>query len=341
MDIKLIIIECAFLVFISKRNILKLWLQEHTKNIIETFRRRMEMDYTHITVAGSGVLGSQIAFQTAFKGFNVCIYDINQEAIEKAKERIERLKPHYKNDIGASNSELEAATSRITYSADLSKAVTNADLVIEAIPEVVHIKMSFYEELGKVAPEKTRFVTNSSTLLPSQFAEATGRPEKFLALHFANEIWKNNTAEVMKHEGTDMDIFNEVIEFARAIGMVALPLYKEQPGYILNSLLVPFLDAAQMLLAKEVADVETIDKTWMIATGAPLGPFAILDIVGLNTAYNITLAKAKATGNEQLEKVATLLKTEYIDKGKLGRAVGEGFYKYPNPSFSQPNFLQV
>ncbi|GAE48099.1 3-hydroxybutyryl-CoA dehydrogenase [Mesobacillus boroniphilus JCM 21738] len=137
------------------------------------------------------------------------------------------------------------------------------------------------------------FATNTSTLLPSQFADATGRPEKFLALHFANEIWKNNTAEVMMHPGTDKEVFNDLLEFAKAIGMVALPLYKEQPGYILNSLLVPFLEAGQMLLMKEVADPETIDKTWMIATGAPKGPFAILDIVGITTHTISPMPKAK------------------------------------------------
>jgi len=129
------------------------------------------------------------------------------------------------------------------------------------------------------------------------------------------------------------------LEFAKAIGMVALPLYKEQPGYILNSLLVPFLEAGQMLLMKEVADPETIDKTWMIATGAPKGPFAILDIVGITTAYNIANAKGEA-GVPQFKELANLLKTEYIDKGKLGVATGEGFYKYPNPSYEQPGFLK-
>lgn len=100
--------------------------------------------------------------------------------------------------------------------------------------------------------------------------------------------------------------------------MVVLPLHKERPGYILNSLLVPLLNAAQMLLLNGVADVETIDKTWMIATGAPQGPFAILDVVGITTAYNITLAQAQ-TGDPVFEKLAQLLKTEYIDRGKLGR----------------------
>ncbi|MGO4110485.1 3-hydroxyacyl-CoA dehydrogenase [Paenibacillus sp. YAF4_2] len=296
------------------------------------------MNDKQITVAGSGVLGSQIAFQTAYKGFHVTVYDINDEALAKAKERMAELKSHYVADLQASEADLNAAYERITYNSDLAQAVENAELIIEAIPEVVSIKTDFYKELSQVAPAKTIFATNSSTLLPSQFAEATGRPGQFLALHFANEIWKNNTAEIMKHPGTDNQVFEDVVAFAKAIGMVALPLQKEQPGYILNSLLVPLLEAAQQLLVREIADVETIDKTWMVATGAPLGPFAILDVVGINTAYNIGLAKAKATGNAEFERIAELLKSEYIDKGKLGRATGEGFYKYPDPSFLKPDF---
>lgn len=297
------------------------------------------MDFKNITVAGGGVLGSQIAFQTAYKGFKVSLYDINDEAIEKAKERMEYLQSRYIKDLGASEEDLNQALSRLSFHSDLAEAVKDADFLIEAVPEVIQIKTDFYQQLAKVAPEKTVFVTNSSTLLPSQFAEATGRPEKFLALHFANEIWKNNTAEVMKHPGTNEKVFDDVIDFAKAIGMVALPLHKEQPGYILNSLLVPFLDAAEKLLVKDVADVETIDKTWMIGTGAPLGPFAILDVVGIRTAYNIVEAKAKATNNEEYKNIAEFLKTNYIDKNKLGIESGEGFYKYPNPSYRNPDFL--
>lgn len=298
------------------------------------------MNYKNITVAGSGVLGSQIAFQTAFKGFQVMIYDINDEALEKAKDRVQALMPHYEADLKATKEELNKAYNRLAFKSDLSAAVAEADLVIEAIPEIVDLKTKFYKQLGEAAPSHVVFASNSSTLLPSQFAEATGRPEKFLALHFANEIWKNNTAEIMRHPGTDQQVFDDVIAFAKAIGMVALPLQKEQPGYILNSLLVPLLEAAQQLLIREIADPETIDKTWMVGTGAPLGPFAILDVVGINTAYNIGKAKADATNNEEFRKVADLLKKEYIDKNKLGRATGEGFYKYPNPSFLDPDFLK-
>ncbi|WP_142828260.1 3-hydroxyacyl-CoA dehydrogenase [Planococcus soli] len=298
------------------------------------------MDYKNITVAGSGVLGSQIAYQTAFKGLNVAIYDINDSAIESSKKRLAKLKKNYRNDMGASEAQLDAAYGRLSFHTNLAEAVADADLVIEAIPEVADIKTAFYKDLGKAAPKKTVFVTNSSTLLPSQFAEATGRPEKFLALHFANTIRINNTAEIMKHPGTDEQVFEDVIQFAEAIGMVPLPLHKEQPGYILNSLLVPFLEAAELLLVKKVADVETVDKTWMIATGAPLGPFAILDVVGINTAHNIVKAKAAATGNPKFVELAHMLKSEYLDKGKLGRETGEGFYSYPNPAFMKEDFLK-
>lgn len=297
------------------------------------------MNYQNITVAGSGVLGSQIAFQTAFFNFNVSVYDINDNALEIAKERFHKLKELYKQDVGATQEQVDAAYARLSFHTDLAEAVKDADLVIEAVPELISIKQTFYTQLSEVAPEKTVFATNSSTMLPSQFAEFTGRPEKFLALHFANQIWKNNTAEIMKHPGTDMTVFDEVVEFAKAIGMVALPLHKEQPGYILNSLLVPFLNAAQSLVVNGITDPETVDKTWMIATGAPRGPFAILDVVGINTPYNLSAARAQA-GDLQAAKIAEYLKTQFLDKGRLGIQNGKGFYDYPNPKYADPDFLK-
>jgi 3-hydroxybutyryl-CoA dehydrogenase len=122
--------------------------------------------------------------------------------------------------------------------------------------------------------------------------------------------------------------------------MVALPLKKEQPGYIVNSLLVPLLSAGLDLLVKGVADVHTIDKTWMVATGAPTGPFAILDVVGITTAYNINKMEAEKTGDSDKQKVVEYLKEHFIDKGKLGVATGEGFYTYPNPAFKDADFLK-
>ncbi|MEK5071029.1 3-hydroxyacyl-CoA dehydrogenase [Sporosarcina sp. FSL K6-1508] len=296
------------------------------------------MDFKNITVAGSGVLGSQIAFQTAFHGYNVTVYDINEEALVKAEERLASLKEVYANFFKDAE-KAEKTLGRFTFSANLAEAVKDADLVIEAIPEIVAIKKSFYEELAKVAPEKAIFASNSSTMVPSQFADYTGRPEKFLALHFANEVWEKNTAEIMGHAGTDESIAQQVIEFAKSIGMIPLHVKKEQPGYILNSLLVPFLSAGQGLWATGVADPETIDKTWMIATGAPMGPFAILDVVGIQTAYNIVLAQAQADPTKQ--PLADMLKSQFLDQGKTGQGTGEGFYKYPNPRYLDADFLKA
>ena len=296
--------------------------------------------FKNVTVAGSGVLGYQIAFQTAFYGFNVTVYDINDEVLEKAKAKFDILAESYKKDLKATEEQLAATKANLQYNSNLAEAVQDADLLIEAVPENPQIKIGFYEQLAKVAPAKTVFATNSSTMLPSQFAEYTGRPAQFVALHFANEIWKHNTGEVMKHPGTSDETFNSVLEFAKQIGMVALPIYKEQPGYIVNSLLVPLLSAALDLYVKEVADVETIDKTWMVATGAPVGPFGILDVVGVTTAYNINKMAADKTQNPTKIKAAAMLKENYIDKNKLGVATGEGFYKYPNPAYWEKNFLK-
>ena len=278
----------------------------------------------NVTAIGTGVLGSQIAYQTAYSGFEVTAYEISEEIVNASRKRFEELVARYEREVeGASGGRAQEALARINYSWSLADAVRDTDLVIESAPERLDVKRQLYMKLGPLAPEKTIFATNSSTLLPSNLADATGRPDRFLALHFANTIWIHNIAEIMGHPGTDPAVYNAVVEFAERIGMKPIKIRKEQPGYVVNSLLVPFLTAAQSLVANGVADPETIDETWRIATGAPTGPLQILDVVGLNTAYNIA-----AAGDEQARANARFLKEHYIDKGKLGQASGEGFYKY-------------
>lgn len=310
------------------------------------------MEIKNVTVAGGGVLGSQIALQSAYCGFNVKIWLRSEGSIERATPKLDRFAGIYKqtleatkanpavrarglSDEGATAEELDALISKvdparasIVLTTDWDEAFGDADLVIEAVAEDPAQKIEFYEELAKHLPEKTVVVTNSSTLLPSQFAEHTGRPEKYLALHFANDIYRNNTGEVMGQALTEQQYYDMVVKFAEDIRMVPLCLKKEQPGYILNSMLVPFLSAAEALYADDVADPETIDKTWMLATGAPNGPFRILDVVGLVTAYNIVVMNPAAKDPNSIQaKIAAKLK-EKIDAGKTGINAGEGFYKY-------------
>ena len=245
--------------------------------------------FENVTVLGAGVLGAQIAFQTSNHGIAVRSYDIDDEAIATARHRLSAILDRYLADVGEEHRPAaEDAVERISFTTDLAAAVADADLVIEAVPENLDLKRELYARLAAHAPQHTVFATNSSTLLPSQLADATGRPDRFLALHFANNIWRQNTAEVMGTERTDPAVYQRVVAFAEQIGMVPVQLHKEQPGYVLNSLLIPFLNAAAALVLTGVADPQTVDTTWRIGTGAPVGPFQIFDVVGLRTAYAVS-----------------------------------------------------
>lgn len=286
----------------------------------------MASDIGVVTVIGAGVLGSQIAYQSAYSGYSVVAYDVSEQALEAGRARFGELVSRYEREVeGAAGGRAQAALARVSYSSDLAAAVSDADLVIEAAPEKLELKRELYEQLDRYAPETTIFASNSSTLLPSDLAASTGRPERFLALHFVVEVWTHNIAEVMAHPGTDPEVYRTVVEFARSIGMEPIEVHKERPGYVSNSLLVPWVLAAIDLVAQGVADPETIDKTWRISSGAPIGPCELLDVIGLVTPYNIMTASP----DETTQANARYLKQHYIDKGKLGRAAGEGFYSYP------------
>lgn len=277
-----------------------------------------------VTVLGTGVLGAQIAFQSAYSGKQVTAYDISEAALDKARATFDGLVTTYVKDVaGAADGKAQETRDGLTLTADLQAAVADADLVIEAIPEIVEIKRDTFAKINEFAPEATIFATNSSTLLPSAISDATGREDRFLALHFANQIWRANTAEVMGTSKTDPAVFDRVVEFAKEIGMVPVPIHKEKAGYVLNSLLVPFLGAALGLAAEGYAEPKDVDNVWRIGTGAPIGPFQLYDIIGLVTPYNIM-----SHGDADARKHAEWLKVNYIDKGKTGLAAGEGFYTY-------------
>lgn len=310
----------------------------------------------NIVIMGGGVLGSQIAFQTAFCDYNVTVWLRSEGSIERTKAKLDNVRKSYIDAINLMDTKegksfnnwcrgiadtdnfnkdelinkVNGLSDKINLELDMKKALEDADLVIESMAEDFDAKKDLYLKMSPLLPKKTIVVTNSSTMLPSNLAKFTGRPDKFLALHFANSIWKNNTAEVMMQPKTDEKYFNEVMEFAKGIRMIALPLKKEKSGYLLNSMLIPLLFSGLDLYVNGVSNFESIDKAWVLGTGAPKGPFQILDTVGLETAYNIVLMYLKVPAflaPYNFKGMAKLLK-EYIDAGKLGKSSGEGFYKY-------------
>ncbi len=309
-----------------------------------------------IVIIGGGVLGSQIAFQSAYCGFDVTIWLRSEGSIQRTKEKLAMVKQEYIDAINLMNTEkgksfnnwcrgiadvddfnvdkcletVEKAFESINLELNLESAIKDADLIVESMAEDFDAKKDFYKMMAPLVNSNTIVVTNSSTLLPSKLAKFTGCPNRFLALHFANSIWKNNTAEVMVQPSTEEKYFNEVVKFAKQIRMIALPLKKEKSGYLLNSMLIPLLFSGLDLYVNGISDPESIDKAWTLGTGAPKGPFKILDTIGLQTAYNVVLMYVKIPSflaPYNFKGMEKLLK-KYIDEGKLGMSSGEGFYKY-------------
>ena len=185
------------------------------------------MNIKKVLIVGSGTLGQQIGFQCATHGFETTMYDLREESLDACRASHRAFAELFISKRGKSKAEIDAALARLSYTTDLETASRDVDLVSESVPENPKIKEQVYASLHKYCPAHTIFTTNTSTLLPSQFAAATGRPDRFLALHFANEIWERNIGEVMGHPGTDSKIYERVVEFAKEIGMA----YQE-PGFL-------------------------------------------------------------------------------------------------------------
>lgn len=262
-----------------------------------------------VTIAGGGVLGTQIAFMNAYNDNDTTIWLRSEGSIARMKPKIKWVHDAVMADLEAARrnpalvpagfktdepfdadqaiEKAEEAFKAIKITLDLDEAAKDADVLIEAVSEDPQDKIEFYNRLRPSLKEKTLLLTNSSSMLPSIFAKYTGDPARYLAMHFANHIWKENLVEIMSQPETSKEAFEQAVAYAHSIGMDPVELHKEKAGYLLNSMLIPFLLAAQDLYVTETASLEDIDKAWKKGTGAPRGPFEILDIVGLPTARNI------------------------------------------------------
>jgi len=170
------------------------------------------------------------------------------------------------------------------------------------------------------------------------FAQATGRPGQFAALHFHTYVWDSNVVDVMPHPGTTSETVELLVAFAGRIGQIPILLHKESGQYVFNALLGAWNSAALKLATDGVAAVEDIDRAWMAIMKAPIGPFGVMDIVGLKTVWDITQYWATATSDAQLQANANFVK-QYVDQGWLGVKTGRGFYTYPDPAYARGGFL--
>lgn len=288
----------------------------------------------NILILGSGTLGLRIGLASAINGYKVTIYDINEDSFPEAEKIQDGILYQLVKDGKLAESKIEEIKNAISWTTDAAQAATNADLVSESVTEDRDLKTKVWQQFGALCPEHTIFTTNTSYLLPSMFAEASGRPERFCALHF-HDVFYANVVDIMPHPGTAPWMISLLANFGRSIEQTPVIMEKESYGYIFNSMLMAVLGAAGALVTFNITSIENVDRSWMGNFKMPMGPFGILDEIGLETAWHVT----RNNKDEKSVSFAKLLES-YVSQGKLGKKTGEGFYKYPDPAYKRDGFLE-
>ncbi len=294
-------------------------------------------DIKRVLVLGAGTMGHQIGLLCAIHGCQVVIHDKCPEIFDEAKRRLDRLADECIGKGLLSSGKKMETVGRISFCSDPEEAARDIDLVSESVPEDPAIKARVFGTFNSLCPERTLFTTNTSSLIPSMFAEATGRPEKFLAFHF-HDILATNVVDIMPHPRTAKETIDLVDAFARKLGQVVIMVEKESSGYVFNAMLGSLIDTALSLVSRKVACMEDVDRAWMGVMHTPLGPFGIMDSIGLDTVWKVMDFRARRANDRQLQASADFLNT-FVSRGKLGKKSREGFYRYPEPLFSQKGFV--
>ena len=297
-------------------------------------------DVKRILIVGAGHMGREIGFQCAYHGFDVVLYDADPAVLEALSAELEsHVQPYIEAGL-LDGERAQAALGRLSSERDPAAAAAGADLVSESVPEDPKLKGRVFAQFHDLCPARTIFTTNTSTLVPSQFAGDTGRPAQFAAFHFHTPVWVANVVDVMPHPETAPETVALLEAFGHRIGQIPIVLQKEHHGYVFNSLLNVLLGEAMTLVEQGVAAPEDVDRAWMGVMRTEIGPFGIIDLVGLDTVWKITDYWAgRLFWRRQLRRNANFLK-EYLDNGRRGRAHGRGFYDYPRPAFEQPGFVE-
>lgn len=297
-------------------------------------------DIKRILIIGSGTMGRHIGLQHALYGYEVVFYDIDEKVLQVATAHIGKIAARLLQ-TGYISEDMHANVQKlITTTTDPKEASEGVQLVSESVPENIALKQKVWSEFDQYLPQDAILTTNTSTLVASMFAEASGRPERFLAWHFHLPVLTANVVDVMPHAGTDPAITQVIIEHSKKINQIPIHIRVEWPNYVYNELLTSLQGAALRLLVNNVATPEDIDRAWMAIMGTKIGPFGIMDSVGLDTNYHVTAENlALHPETPYLKEIVEFFKTK-LDANELGRKTGKGFYSYPNPAYEQPEFLE-
>lgn len=291
-----------------------------------------ELSVKNITVLGSGVMGHGIAQVSAMSGYNVILRDIDQQFLDKAMEKIRWSLEKLVSKEKITKAESDAILGRITTKVDLGEAVKSADLVIEAVPEIMDLKMKVYAELDKVADSRTVFASNTSTLPITEIANTTSRPERFIGIHFFNPPQLMKLVEVIPGQKTAPDVVQMTVDYVKSVKKEPVICKKDVPGFIVNRLFIPMVHEACWLKQRQNLTMEQIDSAVKFKMGFPMGIFELADFTGMDVIH-------KATIELQIRDKKVIFPHPDIEKmfneKKLGQKTGEGFYKYSDDKYER------
>lgn len=279
-----------------------------------------------VAVIGAGIMGNQIAMQTAIHGYTVYCYDIKQEMLETAEQF---SKEWFQKKITKGKMQAEDAAEiqkRLIFTTDLEKAGTDADLVIEAVSDLVAVKKKALAAIDPFTPKHTIYASNSSYIVSSRFADAVKDPSKLLNVHFFNPALVMKIVEVVKGPHVSEETFAEAYAFVESIGKTPVKVEKEIYGFVVNRIFSALTREACYLVDQGIASIEDIDLAVKGALGHSMGPLETLDMTGIDLEYNVYMEKFRTTGQLSDRPAACL--TERYAKGEYGRKTGKGFYDY-------------
>jgi len=284
-----------------------------------------------IAMLGAGVMGHSIAQVAAQSGYKVIIRDIAQEFLDKARQGVERNLRRGVDRGRVTEEDARATLGNISMTLDLAEAVKDADLVIEAVPERMDIKHSVWREVCEHAKDEAVLATNTSSLSITEMAEAVAHPRRFIGMHFFNPPTILKLVEVIPGEETKPHTVSLVERVAERMGKTPVVVQRDSPGFIVNRVLITYLNEAAKLL--DAYPREQMDSAMQHQAGMPLGPFMLMDLIGLDIVYHILKVFEEKLGTYY--KPAEPIEGLYTEK-KLGRKTGEGFYGYAErPSVSE------
>lgn len=283
-------------------------------------------DIEHVLVIGAGAMGRQIAMTAALAGCRVTVQDVSDAMLPAAEKELVAWAEGRVGKGKLQRFSADAALGRLSWSTDVEEAAGTADFVIEAATERLDVKTSVFEILGRCTPEHAILTTNSSTYGSSKVADVTGRPEKVCNMHFFNPALVMKCVEVVRHERTSQATVDTTMDLARRLGKQPVLLHREVPGFVANRLMGAVQREALALADSGTATMADIDTAARTALGHPLGPFELMDLVGLDVIDFIGQATYAETGSESDRPDPTVARL--VSQGRLGRKSGAGFYDY-------------